>query len=921
MYGFRKCLKETQGTGWIKQFFSCVPSVLDYRLRKRDFWFHRSYGGLSLRFLKLDGHAPLAYLVPSLFLIFLIYGPTLGWRGIPALAILVVSWICLYFVAWTFGEKHLMWGQLLVLSAVALVVWNWAGPKTLEFDRQLYQNIFLPLILFYVLIPLLLAKILSIFLFLKLRDVDTFRNLLPHVKLLPKPPKAPEFSYWSILHSLVHVPLRYPLHLIFFPALGALFIPYNFHVGWWAIGLVGATWLMLTFFSLHNRFDFFLPILWRTFFTGGALIVSLLIIVLGAGRVVEISYIQTVVESSNWKILLRYIAAFYFFFWFTEYWLNRQLTEKLMQLLRKPSDPIGQAGYDLDPNDPISTKTKVDPMGRELQIHAGSRIMAIGRLKANRQEIFQSYERRELFERILEQAALNDLTRKVTRNEDTKALPFEIRRRIRSYFSTVNMYFIVLTIILGICLHNRFQVPQAVVSQEKPGIGVDLAKLIWQNPIRKRVILLAASGGGTRAALYTQSVLHGLQEIGALKDLVLASGVSGGGMALAYFAARQEELEKGGKRAWDRYACDMSYPFIWDVLNGASEWRITAGTRLGNLLSESFGRVFYGNNAAMPTRKKTFGEVNGFGLILNTSLAGHLKSETCLQPENFPEAAAACRKLTDGSIAGGRLIFTNLSDKSSFSSQRIDEDMPYVVIQAQTVFLNIAAALNANFPPVFSNAAVDIDSKQRYWVTDGGVVDNRGMISLLLALEGALKHRPAGAINNPEIWIILMEASAGSTAYKQDRGIGTSFGASAKIANKLICRLRSSVTALYPGSVRFFNLTMPEFLRIDGGLGTHWMLPRTIKMKAPQSKDAQTAPEKIELDAIAARQLIENLHQSVPESEFAICYHEKDSLFGVGSEGRENLPTINEWIRKSNHQKVWQSILKANAKIKEEDAK
>ncbi|MGB5617786.1 MAG: hypothetical protein WBM78_13160, partial [Desulfobacterales bacterium] len=204
-------------------------------------------------------------------------------------------------------------------------------------------------------------------------------------------------------------------------------------------------------------------------------------------------------------------------------------------------------------------------------------------------------------------------------------------------------------------------------------------------------------------------------------------------------------------------------------------------------------------------------------------------------------------------------------------------------------------------------------------VTDGGVVDNRGLISLLLALKGALEHMPAGNENDPEIWIIMAEASAGSTSYKQDRGIGTRFGASEKIANKLINQLRSSVKVLYHGTVRFFDLRMPEFLRIDGGLGTHWMLPRTIKMKAPQAKDAQSASEKVELDAIAVRQLIKDLHQSVPGTELAQCYYEKDSLFGVGPEGREKLPTINEWIKKSNHQKVWQSMLKANAEIKAGD--
>jgi hypothetical protein len=918
MYGFKKCIEETGRMNWIKRFFACVPSVLDYHIRKRDFWLHRSYDGLSKRILKIDGHAPIAILMPAAFLLFLIYGPTLGWRGGGALLLLLISWTCLYMGAKLLREKYLLRIQLGIFIGVALAVWFLAGPDTHEFDKEMYRNFFIPALLPYVIVPLVLAKVLSKKLFLKFSNTETFRSLLPHVKLLPKPPEAPKFSYWFIFHSLIHAPLRYPLYLLFFPALGTLFIPYNFHVNWWAGGLILITWLLLSFFSLHDRFNYFLPILRRTFFTGGTLFVSLVIIVLGAGRLFGISYIQTVVESSNWKILIRYIFAFYIFFWVVEYWLNRLLLERILQLLKKPNDPPGKVNYDIDPQDPISSKTIVEPSGRKIQVHAGTRIMAIGRIRKGKpgsgHEIFQSYEKRELFERILEQATLNEYLKKDITKEE-RALPAEISRRIRSYFSTVNIYLIVVTICIGLFLHYGFQQPQAEVTLSEASPTVDLPGLIWQDPANDRVILLAASGGGTRAALYTQSVLRGLHTLGALEDLVLASGVSGGAAALAYFAAHKKELIEGNDDLWNQYACDMTYPFIWDVLEGAAEWRITSKTRLGKLLSESFERVFHSqknghtnpSGAGNPaTINNTLGKVDGLGLILNTALAGHLDSEACPQAENIAEASVRCRDLTDNSLSGGRLIFTNLKDVNIFETRGTNQGLPYITVQDYQVSLSVAAALSANFPPVFPNAAVDIDKTDRYWVTDGGAMDNRGLISLLLALEGALERLPAESESLPDILIIMAEASAGSTQYQQDRGIGTRFGASEKIANKLIYLLRESVTATYNakgGKLEFFDLTMPEFLRIDGGLGTHWMLPRTIKMKAPRT-DSTTSPYHLEIDAVAARQLVNDLHQSTDSVHISQCYHEPRP----DPKGRDELPKIREWIKANKHQGEWAKI-------------
>lgn len=927
MYGCRRCLQETEGLGRLKRFFACGPSVLDYWWRERDFKFNRSHNGLSRKLFGIDGHPPPAILLPMLFTVFLIYGPTLGRRGLSAAALLLFCWLLLYLGAKLFSAKYLPESQAAVITFAAGLVWLGAGRDAVEFDGRMYRHFYPALVPFFVIIPMALARLLSWGLFRKFPDQSTFRRLLPHAKMLPRLPRAPQFSYWLIAHSLVYAPFRYPLQLLFFPAIAVLLLPYNYPVLWLTLGTALITWLLLAFVTIHSGFNSILPVINRMFFTGGTLIVSLVVIILAAGRLVEFSYIETLVESSSIGIIFSYIGAFYVFFWYLEYWFNALFCEKLIDLIKSPDDPRGLASYDLDPHDPISRRTKARPIGRKIQVHGGGRLVAIARMKDDGEELFQTYEKKELFERIVEQAALSSHqpTRELAASREVRALPGEISRRVRSYFSSLNIYLLVLGLLLPLQLMRLPQQPEAVAAAVAPQFtGVSLEELIWQRPARKRVILLAASGGGTRAALYTHSVLRGLHSLGALQDVVLVSGVSGGGVALAYFAAHRDALladDKGD--VWNRFACDMSYPFIRDVLEGAGEWRIAAGVRLGQLLAESIGRVFHPHCPAcprgmvaadetLPPGRRTFGEVDYPAVILNAALAGHLDCEECSRHPDFPQAADRYRDQTRGTSAGGRLIFTNLRDASPFPEIDAEQRLPYVVIQDPEVPLHVAAALNANFPPVFSNAAVDFAERHRYWVTDGGATDNRGLISLLLALQGALqKFDGQGGRPLPEIIIVMVEASAGSTGYTQDRGIVTRFGAAEKIAGELIQRLRRAVTAMYRingGTIKYRELPMPEFMRIGGGLGTHWMLPRTVKMKNPEEVDRTAGDRELELDAFAARELINDLHQPDADSDIGLCYHEATDFLGKATKGREHLPVIREWIRNSRYQRAWQEL-------------
>jgi len=119
MYSLKVCLKETEGWSWVKRFFACGPSVLDFWWRKKDFILLRSYNGPLKKYLHLDGHSLIALALPLALMLFLIYGPTLGWRGYRALSLFFVSCGLFLASARVLGEKYLFRGQLLLLIVLA----------------------------------------------------------------------------------------------------------------------------------------------------------------------------------------------------------------------------------------------------------------------------------------------------------------------------------------------------------------------------------------------------------------------------------------------------------------------------------------------------------------------------------------------------------------------------------------------------------------------------------------------------------------------------------------------------------------------------------------------------------------------------------------------------------------------------------
>jgi hypothetical protein len=410
-------------------------------------------------------------------------------------------------------------------------------------------------------------------------------------------------------------------------------------------------------------------------------------------------------------------------------------------------------------------------------------------------------------------------------------------------------------------------------------------------------IVVVASGGGTRAALYTASVLKGLHSLGVDRDIVLASGVSGGGVALAYFSANRDALtgpippDKEGKCheeanvTRDEWACftkRVTKPFIEDVLNGATEWRLFRTTPLSSLLAESFTRDLLPKQSTLGSLKNTQ------ALILNSTLVGHLAEQSDALERTIDDETQSCEEAERPFklMSGGRLIFTNLQDQGTDDkfptrwSPIPDVRLPYKIVKDSNVPLAAAAALNANFPPVFPNARIRIQSDgqrpcehRSYYVTDGGAEENLGLISALYALESALAKIPSCENVRP-IHVVIAEASAVAYDYREDWGTSVVLGESSErltggLTNELIERLQCKDGS--KATVQFNYLGLPLAFRARGGFPTHWMYPTEFHLNDPRPRTTSFLVEPSERKAILKRTDLEELWSALHDPDKSFC--------------------------------------------------
>ena len=823
--------------GWISRF----SKKIDDALRFGDFRSNRTAGSFLDEKLGIPHHSWHYIVLPALVAAIIV-------MGVPEFTVrLFVS--CTTFVAvlfiliplsklsisrkWTVYTEMLL--QIGVILVVCAIVWT-AGGHDYTPGICIYRNFFV-LAALIISATLISALFFSHWVWKRVRRMDTYRRALKKTELFMSRGKTViDASVCGLIRAFFTVAPGAPLQLLLIPAFFALIVPRDLLLAV-TIPVLAACYLILFLGGMDPRLNYTWCLLQKVFFRGAALIVSLVIIALAAMRLFDVTYVSTVFDTAQGITIALILACVYILLWWHDYWVNRLLAQELLKLLGGKNAGDGKIPYAIDPD---SVKTSVLPNGRVLQVHGASRFIVIGKSPKYPHEVFQAHEFNEMFTLMATSAFPGG---------KAELSPAHINERILDFKYFMVLAFLFFSIGTGLSIHLGPQ--QAQLEADTHGTPkVRLAQLL-DDPENSRedgpAFVVAASGGGTRAALYTAAVLEGLASQGRVKGVILGSGVSGGGAALAYFAGQRNGLMEND--GWDEYFKKMSQPFIRDVLNGALQWRIVAGTRLGVLLSESFKDRWRLDSVC------ELGQVEEFGLILNTAIAGRQ-----LGKENT---------LTD--MAGGRLILTNLALGKNFATsvETIGgpEDLP-VVVDDPDIRLEVAAALNANFPPIFSNAAIDIDKKTRYWVTDGGAVDNRGIEMMLYALLEALKEIaavPSKAL--PAVNVVVADASSFSNRYSQDRGLGTMMSAGTQYASLLVAEQVLMIKELYsqkkqPNDFKYIYLPMPLCLRESGSFGTHWMLQPNIEINIGSDKSKKIKG----LEMIA---LLRAMHSSDKDTELS----------------------------------------------------
>lgn len=809
--------------------------------------------------------------------------------------------------------RDLLRAQAALVVGLALAVFVLAPGQANEASGHPYAHLFL-----------VVAPIVCVLLcaapWVAARRLRTLRNgrfaaLLPRTELFVPAPEDAQPTLARVMHALTHGISDRLLQLLIPPALLALVAPADwlptFTVGGFVLAVLLSTWGNMSSRWQHMAHD-----VQRWLLRGTASFVSVFVIALGVARVFGIDYVATILDAAPLGVVFGIVVMSYALSWLVEYWLNRAVAAELIGLLGATDGATTVAfSYKVSRASPPSPEVKVEHAGRHLMLHGIGRFAIVGRVPADhiaeRREAFHSY-------------GMVEILRVLAGERDGDAA--DASRGTDLYFHSFNAALVLLALAFWLAYWHgpRYTAPTAMVEArtEVPvDQGFNLAEHLLARPDDTRpALVVAASGGGTRAALYTAHVLEGLHGLGASRDIVLMSGVSGGGVALAYFATNREALTAKGAsdKQWRKFRKRIADAFIQDVLGGATELRMFGADSLSLLLAESFGRrLAKGNEAGW-----TLG-VQGAGLILNTTITGHPDTESDLLAKTLDPAGGDCDR-SFSLMAGGRLIFTNLTEIRfpERDNRMPDVRLPYVVVRDPAVKLQHAAALNANFPPVFPNARVLLHDAaapcggRSFFVTDGGALENLGLVSALYALRSALEeiraHCGDGAPKTHAwcrrtlrpIRFIIAEASAATFDYEQDRGISAVLSAKERLTGGLTEALIAQSEALYrdagvPAGAKeldFHFLGLPLAFRARGGLGTHWMHAGKVEMIDPRLREVPARYElwdraraTVTISRKQLGQIWRALHEPAPDRDY--CGNRRDYTWGD-----RNTDRVRHWV-------------------------
>lgn len=811
-------------------------------------------------------------------------------------------------------NQFLLVGQLAIFALVSLILLCAALPETYG-TRDTAVHLHVGVAVTVAMIASLVAAWFSA------RFLFTARHgnaLTPALTLTELFPPRDRYDYGgretnpTILAAIVAVPARYPLQLLLPAALATLYAKADYLQEIFIAFLV-VVWLLLFLGILFARLMEILNTLGRLFFIGPQRLISALVVLVAVLRLRDVTYITYLFDTGEAGYgngtLVIYITLAYATAWYYALWSDQFVARRLMRLIAPHIEAITPIAVPY-PFSGVTTFSKVAPDGRTLSMHGAGRIKIEGKYltEFGGGRALQFLTPYEVFSAIRDALEHQPITARTTPQAHHPLLPLmhHLQRGAFVYPVLIGVYIYTALGGPGVWSFYSAAQPPELVIEAGDAAQLDLTALLKGEPVKGQGvaagacpvpgptdprIAIAASGGGTRAAIYTTSLLYGLAKAGQICNVVLISSVSGGSVALGYFAAHESDLRKPvpDETAWDKFFQTASHDYIDDVIDGISDMRTTYGrfswqaktcgelkpnetpqatsigfparTRFGTLLAENFVCRFGPQQAA------TLKDLD-FGVLFNTSIIGTFDSKHSMcAGDPLPKAAVRCSQETTKEDAGGRLVLTNLKPLTKPPSDV--QAMSLVSFNSAAISIGRAAALSGNFPPVFPDAAVDSTDANgqsiRYWVTDGGTVENRGTPTLYYALRDALKEiSPTDSRPLPPLHIIIADVSASPGKYAESFGLSAVSAGGGEMALGIEAEIRRDIENRYRalGSHAVVHeLDMPDVLR--SGIGTHWLLPQTMTFTEPKPATDTRTPEKITLDRDDVMTLVKALHTSI----------------------------------------------------------
>lgn len=218
---------------------------------------------------------------------------------------------------------------------------------------------------------------------------------------------------------------------------------------------------------------------------------------------------------------------------------------------------------------------------------------------------------------------------------------------------------------------------------------------------RSIFIGIAASGGGSRAAVYTAAVMEELETLGFMKQVRAISSVSGAGLPSAYYALHGLELTREHPEAWQTFHDKMAFDFR------------------STLVSKSLNPV----NLAL-TAVTTMDRTDLLADIFDTTIYDNASFNALMKAPVGPRLPMWFANATNITAGGQRFVFSNDSFKNLHSD-------------LSALKISRAVATSAAFPGLLNTVTLAKFSRDEtktpsyIGLIDGGASDNLGTDTLL----------------------------------------------------------------------------------------------------------------------------------------------------------------------------------------------